>query len=183
MIFNLQLESNVYKIGRQSNEKPIKNIIDNKPNNFDGIATKKRYKLYVIIGAKIFYVGIAKVPISARFHYGVSCRKSMGKGYHGYKWLDELNNGKKLDLFIFGFKGLQCNTDFTKNNTYQKGKQDPQKIVAETIEAELVYIIRKNTNEWCKYQNEIHFHNLGEQPKNTAKEIYKNLRKHISYLR
>ena len=44
----------------------------------------------------------------------------------------------------------------------------------ESVEAELVYLVRNKTGKWPKNQNEIHFNNFEiEKAKQVAEKIYK----------
>ncbi|MDY0987070.1 GIY-YIG nuclease family protein [Flavobacterium sp. CFBP9031] len=93
------------------------------------------YKIYVLhTNNKVLYVGTTKRSIKNRLNGGLNAD---GKnGYHGYKW----KNLNTIKILIWNFKDL-----------------DKEKI--ENIEAELVYIIRKETGRWPELQNEIHFNN------------------------
>lgn len=104
-------------------------------------------KLYLIMDNNEFvYVGITKQAISARFRYGF---KANGKnGYHGYKW----KNKSLIKLFIWRFETLTIEQ-------------------LESIEAELVYSIRKKTGNWPRNQNEIHFNNNFFEAEKIANEI------------
>lgn len=81
-------------------------------------------------------------------------------GYQGYKWIDLLlgadRNNIFVDAFLFG-------PEF-----------DERRPFIEAVEGELVYLVRKETEGWPDYQNEIHFSN---QPGAyaTASEMYETL--------
>lgn len=108
-------------------------------------------KLYLVKHkSKIIYVGITTQSITNRLKQGLN---ASGKyGYHGYKW-KQLGN---VTLHVFFF-----------NNDLER---------AETVEAEVVYLIRRNTGFWPEYQNEIHFHfNATDQEKRMAEFIYKKV--------
>lgn len=124
-----------------------------KVRNFEKPVTESRlYKIYLVRDKlSVVYVGVTSQSIATRLRYGLSPK---GKnGYHGYKW-KHLN---KVDLFIF------C---FNKRNTEE----------IETIEAEIVYLIRNRTESWPKYQTEIHFHNLTKKEKKAARLIYETIK-------
>jgi hypothetical protein len=111
------------------------------------------YKVYVFKNEnKIFYVGITRQRVSSRLAGGYRSYNTalkLGKslnGYSGYKLIKRLRNSE-IDLWVFPLKGL-------------RGTVEKKYKCAESIEAEIVYGIRKKTNEWPLFQNEIHFHNL-----------------------
>jgi len=110
--------------------------------------TEKRYKLYVIKkNKKILYIGITRQSLSNRFRLGFSA--DGGNGYHGYKWKDI----KKVKVLVWIFD------NYSENQL-------------ENIEAELVYLVRNNTNSWPYFQNEIHFNNNFAKGKKVAEKIF-----------
>lgn len=121
-----------------------------KINNFEQPATKNKLpKLYVVkSGAKVIYIGIASRNMRSRLRYGFQAK---GKGgYHGYKWKDL----SEVDILIWYFP---------------KEKMDRIK----ALEAELVYLVRKNSGEWPSYQTEIHFRNTTDDEVRAAEEIFR----------
>ncbi len=131
----------------------VNNIIDlleNKNiNKFSFPLTGNQFKIYALTDKNnIIYVGSTKSSIKNRLRYGLKMNGQ--NGYHGYKW-------KKLPtvrLFVW------CFEDY-----------DREKV--ESVEAELVFLIRTKTGKWPAHQNEIHFNNLfiptGQQ---VAEKIY-----------
>lgn len=116
---------------------------------------KKIPKLYIISHDNVpIYVGITVQPIRNRLNYGFSA-VGVG-GYHGYAWRKKSKkvDMKKVDMFVW----------FLKNST---AKND-----IETVEAEVVYEIRKH-GQWPKYQTEIHFHHSSAEHRKWAKKILK----------
>ena len=115
--------------------------------------TSNNYKLYVLTDPEsILYVGTTKSSIKNRLRSGLFAD---GKnGYYGYKW-----KGLSLvKLYVWCFEELD-------------------KMKAESIEAELVYLIRKKTGRWPIYQNEIHFNNhYTFEGKAIAKKLFEQLR-------
>ena len=111
-------------------------------------ATKSKLpKIYIIRhNTKIVYVGITTQSISNRLRYGLGAEGR--NGYHGYKW----KNLNEIDLFVFFF-----------NDSIEK---------IETVEAEIVYLIRSKTGVWPEYQTEIHFHNATQKEKAAARQIF-----------
>ncbi len=104
-------------------------------DKFEHPLTSNQYKIYVLTDIEdILYVGTTKTSIKNRLRYGLNAD---GKsGYHGYKW----KALPTVKLYVWCFDDL-----------------DKEKI--ESIEAELVYLVRKETGKWPIYQNEIHFNN------------------------
>lgn len=136
-------------------------------NAFRTIKPKSKYILYVVKEANtFFYVGITTQKIQTRLSgsyraYKNRYNKQQYNGYSGYKWIEGcLNNKKHLDLYLFELPSESNSADIKK--------------FSEAIEAELVYCIRAETNQWPKYQHEIHFHNI-ETAKKIASEIFKKL--------
>lgn len=127
-----------------------------KVNTFKKPVTDKDVsKLYVVKHrSKIIYVGFTSQGIRNRLRYGL---KAEGKrGYHGYQW----KNLSNVNLLVWCFPG----------KTYKR---------IEAIEAELVYLIRKDTGQWPKCQTEIHFHNTSGNEIKEAKMIFEESRKKI----
>lgn len=108
-------------------------------------------KLYIIKkNGDYLYVGTTMQSLTTRIRYGL---KADGKtGYHGYKWKYK----KKVELYVWCFDGLK-------------------KIQIESIEAEVVFLIRKKTGHWPATQNEIHFNNEFVGSKIFAEKIFKRI--------
>ena len=107
---------------------------------FSGRAASKLPKLYLVSAEEQltpFYVGITKQPMRNRLRLGWNA--SGDSGYYGYAWRHRVTHAY-LDLW--------CHTDPPAENPC---------LDAETIEAELVYLIRK-AGQWPRHQTEIHFH-------------------------
>jgi len=120
------------------------------------VTKNKVQKLYVIKhNNEMIYAGITSQSVSNRLRYGITANGN--KGYHGYMWKD-LNKGESLDILIWLF-------------------EDMKRIEVESIEAELVYLYRKEKGRWLEYQQEIHFHNSGEDVQGTAEDIFKIINK------
>lgn len=117
-------------------------------------AEGKRSKLYVIsYNKKPIYVGITRQNIRNRLRMGF---RAEGKGgYHGYKWRREL---KKVEMAIW---------------YDERGKSQDD---IEAIEAELVFLIRKNYKQWPKFQTEIHFHQSSRGHVRVAERIFQHLK-------
>lgn len=105
-------------------------------------------KLYAVKSkGEVIYIGITSQSIRNRLNYGLQAEGE--QGYYGYKW----KNLKDVEVYIWCFP-----------------KKKPAKV--EAIEAELVYLFRKNKHKWPKYQTEIHFHNASNKEKETANSIF-----------
>lgn len=105
-------------------------------------------KLYVVKhGDDIIYVGHTLQPMANRLRTGF---KAQGEhGYWGYQWKDL----EWVNLLIWFFP-------------------NEERYRVEAIEAELVYLVRRNTGRWPQGQTEIHFHNVPEETRAVATEIY-----------
>ncbi len=138
-----------------------KKDIEGKITNFKHPITAQRVpKIYILKqNEELVYVGYASQSIGTRLGQGI--RANGGNGYHGYKW----KQTEELQLLVFVF------------SQQLKGKKNdadkPYILLAEAIEAELVYLIREETGKWPRFQNEIHFNNENlEKAKEIAAEIY-----------
>jgi len=109
----------------------------------------KRPKLYIIkSGSEVIYIGQTTQSMRTRIRYGL---KAEGEtGYYGYKWKDLV----EVEVLVWCF---------------------PNKSVeyVEAIEGELVFLFRKRTGRWPRYQMEIHFHNAFENEIEVAEAILK----------
>lgn len=130
-----------------------------------------RRKLYVILNdEEIWYVGETINPIKIRFQRSFVTHRSYirhGKpsssGYRGYKWIEDAEKLDSLDVLATTFPDKEM------------GKKR-----IEAIEGELVYLVRKSTNNWPIHQNEIHFWNEREDinttvVKSVAEDIFKSV--------
>jgi hypothetical protein len=119
-------------------------------NSFHQRLTRvKVAKLYVLKENDTYlYVGTTLQSLTSRFRYGLAAD---GKnGYHGYKWKDK----ERVRLYVWCFEELN-------------------KIEIESIEAELVFLIRHKTGLWPLRQNEIHFNNEYAEGRNIAAKLYR----------
>ncbi|MDR6966120.1 hypothetical protein J2X31_000113 [Flavobacterium arsenatis] len=127
---------------------------------------RERRKVYIVhSNQEILYVGEAGSSVLKRFQRGCTAfnykvkNSQARRGYQGYKWLNkELNKARTLDVLVVVF-----------DESY-----DLKRDFIEAVEGELVYLIRSETNEWPRFQNEIHFSNC-VGAKETAEEIFENL--------
>ena len=109
-------------------------------------------KLYVVHdhGCPI-YVGITKQPIAARLRFGWSAD---GKhGYHGYAWRHAFESvGFDVWYQSLAASGGRLND-------------------LETIEAEVVYLLRRRYRQWPEFQTEIHFHHSTASHRKIARQV------------
>ena len=106
--------------------------------NFSGQASLKTPKLYIISsGNKPLYVGETKQRVNDRLRGGF---KASGEhGYYGYDWRRNLTQAD-VDVWV------------------QDEGDTSTKLEIETVEAEVVFLIRKEFGQWPAHQTEIHFH-------------------------
>lgn len=133
----------------------------------NGIALtdEERRKVYIVHSDKeVLYVGEAHTSMKMRMQRGYTAFNYLQKnnkrrnGYGGYKWLDRTENTERtliLSVAIFG----------------EEFDGDEKRKIIEAIEGELVYLVRNKTEQWPKFQNEIHFHN-DDHAKKTAENIW-----------
>lgn len=114
-------------------------------------APGKGPKLYLVTSKKeIVYVGISRQSLAARLRYGFNAN---GKnGYHGYRWA-KTNGRYCVHCWLF---------DETLDDKE-----------LETIEAEIVFLLRKDTEQWPKHQTEIHFHESTKYHRQIAARLTK----------
>lgn len=144
--YQLKLED---VISHGLNKKRVKKEV-----HFDPIVNKSGLsKLYVVKANKEFvYVGIARQGMSARLRYGLHpSGQHISHGYHGYQW----KHLKSVEIYVWLYPENKKRLD-----------------VVESVEAELVFLIRKNTGAWPKYQTEIHFHQPSGKIIKEAQEIF-----------
>ena len=124
---------------------------DNTPK-FSGVAASKMPKLYIAsIDSIPVYVGITKRRMSERLRYGWNA--SGQHGYQGYAWR---RKGTNAVLHVWG----------DEDQVSERNHLD-----LETVEAEIVYLIRMN-GQWPAFQTEIHFHPSTPEHRRVAEEIF-----------
>jgi hypothetical protein len=116
-------------------------------------STEKHPKLYTLAaGGKLLYVGIASQSMSSRLSSGF---RAKGKGgYHGYKWKTLRH---RLALSVW---------------TADREDKPATLRDLETIEAEVAFLCRQQSEQWPEYQHEIHFYSSLPVHREAAKEIY-----------
>jgi hypothetical protein len=124
-----------------SEGRPFEITDDNGKPNFTAPATSSFPKLYIVTArgeAAPIYVGITRQSIRTRLRLGWTAKGQ--SGYYGYRWR---RDHKEVALDVW------CDTDPEE----QKSLLD-----VETIEAEIVFLIRQKRGQWPSHQTEIHFH-------------------------
>jgi hypothetical protein len=121
-------------------------------NRFSGLATNDLPKLYIVsVKGKPVYVGLTRQVVRSRLRIGM---KADGKnGYHGYAWR---RNNKSATLNVW------CHMDAKGRNVAD----------IETVEAEVVFLIRQHMDQWPASQTEIHFHPSNAKHREAAKKIF-----------
>jgi hypothetical protein len=122
---------------------------------FVASAERPGHKIYIVkVGRKFHYIGMTKQALGDR----------MKQGFYG--------NGKRKYLYMW--RHLPKAEIFV----WRAGQRWWRAI--ETIEAELVFFVRRDFNRWPEHQVEIHFHNpeaRGVQgARRTAKRLYAELK-------
>ena len=107
--------------------------------HFVAPVTTRAPKLYVVsAGTELIYVGQTVQSIRARMRLGFSADGA--GGYYGYAWR---HHYAAVDLRIW---------------LLEDAPEDTELIDLQTIEAELVYLLRHRRSQWPSYQTEIHFY-------------------------
>jgi hypothetical protein len=117
-------------------------------------------KVYVVsYRGQIVYVGSTRQSVRTRLSGAL--RASGQNGYYGPAW-KESTAALSLDVWILdgvvGEKAKRCMT-------------------AETVEAEVVFLVRQRDSNWPAHQTEIHFHPSDAQHRKVAESIYDEIRK------
>ncbi len=150
--------------GEEEKRVIAKKECDGKTTNFKRPVTlNKTPKIYILKrNDEIVYVGYASQSIGTRLSQGIKAKGL--NGYHGYKW----KQVDQLDLIVYVF-------DQELNGSKHENDK-PFTLLAEAVEAELVYKIREETGEWPEFQNEIHFNNKERDlAKRIAGEMYEEI--------
>ncbi|MGX9120585.1 hypothetical protein ACWTU6_28600 [Mesorhizobium sp. BHbsci] len=120
-------------------------------SRFSGIAKSLVPKLYVAsIDGKPIYVGITKRGMQQRLRYGWNAAGN--SGYYGYAWRHQ---GAEAVLDVWAHA-----------DAVDRNQRD-----IETVEAEVVYLIRRRTGQWPTFQTEIHFYASTDVHRRIAEQI------------
>ncbi|MDR6819580.1 hypothetical protein J2X76_004772 [Neorhizobium sp. 2083] len=124
---------------------------------FSGEMTSKKPKLYIFSRDGVpIYVGATVRSMSSRLATGWTAE---GKGgYYGYGFRHE---GSAVDLDVW--------YDSDPVKLREDGKRSGSDI--ETVEAEVVYLLRHRTGQWPAYQTEIHFYQSNADHRESAERI------------
>ena len=118
---------------------------------FSGPATSKKPKLYVVAhNQQPLYVGVTRQSIRDRLRAGFQAKGN--HGYYGYQWRHSLSSAD-VDIWL------------------QKGGDMDNMADIETVEAEVVFLIRQNSGQWPEFQTEIHFHRSNAMHRVAAQKI------------
>ena len=123
--------------------------------HFTAPATTRIPKLYVISLAGVpGYIGITSQSVSSRLRFGL---RAIGQhGYHGYRW----RNQRSLALDIWCLTGAPSNR---------------ASIEIKSIEAEVVFLIRQQFDQWPEFQTEIHFYPSKSFHRDAAARVLRHL--------
>ena len=121
---------------------------------FAAAAERRGHKVYVVKDGREFcYIGMTRQALSDRMNQGFYGK---GKRKYLYMW----RHLAKVDIYI-----------------WRAGR--PWWRLIETIEAELAFFVRRDTDRWPEHQVEIHFHNpnpdLASGARNQAELLYSQL--------
>ena len=136
---------------------------------FSGPASRPVPKLYVVSHKqRPIYVGVTKQRLGDRMRQGL--QSDGDHGYYGYAW----RHLKRATVDIWLLEG----NDPDKATVEEvKPEEDyPGKITIETVEAEVVFLIRQKYGAWPQYQTEIHFHPSESTHRNAAQDVIRHYR-------
>lgn len=131
----------------------------NSSGTFLGSSARAGPKLYVVVsnGSPI-YVGVTRQSLARRFRLGWKADGS--SGYYGY---------------AFRHKMTRATVDvWTLSRHY--GTDRRATLAIETIEAEVVFLLRKRSGQWPQYQTEIHFHASDTRHREAASAVLSRYR-------
>lgn len=134
--------------------KQFKVLASDGSNVFRGMASGRGAKLYVFSSnGHPIYVGVTIQKIRNRLRYGW---QAQGRGgYYGYAFRKHLAQAALDIWYLEPRRGINSKVDL------------------ETIEAELVFLIRKR-GQWPMFQTEIHFHQSDKEHRNLAAEVLRH---------
>lgn len=120
---------------------------------FSGLANRKIPKLYVVVAeGRVIYIGITRQTMSSRLHGGFT---ATGKhGYHGYAWP---HKHTQASLYVWA----------------AREDAGSSLLDVETVEAEVVLLVRQRTRQWPSGQTEIHFHPSSQVHRKAATAVWK----------
>lgn len=144
-----------FKVTYDPTEKQI--LCERGRNKFSDPLTSKKPKIYVFSrGGKPIYVGATIQSMSTRLRLGWSADGT--GGFYGYRFRKQ---GSEVDLDVW--------VDFDAVTPRPEDEKSGSDI--ETIEAEIVYLLRHRTGEWPAFQTEIHFYQSGDDHRREAEKV------------
>ena len=163
--------------GDGNNSKRIVSVKDADGKETTFCTEKGLLKLYVVsTKGKPIYVGRTKQPFRTRLNYGLKANGK--KGYSGYLWRDYFKQ-VTIDIWnmTLGNEDFESMKDDPSIKRAKGGNEIKKGILVETVEAEVVLLIRQIYGQWPKYQSEIHFHQSQSTHIEEAKKIINHYRK------
>ncbi len=130
----------------------IKSVLaHNGDSKFSGEASKRVPKIYIISKDKVpLYVGETRQIVRNRLRTGFN---AIGEhGYYGYDWRRNIQDAD-VDVWV-----------------QVEGDTETKREI-ETVEAEVVYLIRQEFGQWPAHQTEIHFHPSNPVHRKEARKI------------
>lgn len=164
-----QIEFDLELTYSNKNRKVRSRILYENNNRIDKSVLKGNIIYVIFDGNEILYVGETSTDIRKRLSSGLQKFNSYKKenravgGYKGHKFFELCSKNRKsklLKIKVFPLKSTL------------KGKKD--KLLRESVEGELCWIVRTKTGKWPACQNEIHFHN-DNKALTLANKIFNNL--------
>ena len=106
------------------------------------------------VGAKVYVVSVNQTPVYVgATTQAIKVRLNQGlKAKYGYKWKDL----GRATISVWMLEGAD-------------------KMDMETVEGEVVFLIRQQCDKWPEYQNEIHFHESCDAHRAAARKIFNQL--------
>lgn len=136
-------------------------LCEKQTSKFSGLMTSKKPKLYIFSrDGKPLYVGATVQSMSARLSLGWKDNES---GYYGFQLRHE---GSEVDLDVW------VDTDPVQPRI--NGRRSGSDI--ETVEAEVVYLLRHRTGQWPAFQTEIHFYQSADRHREQAETVLRHYR-------
>ena len=126
-------------------------------NKFSGHMTSGKPKLYIFSrDGKPIYVGATVQKMASRLNLGWKA-KGVG-GYHGYRFRHE-GTEVNLDVWVDTDEVQKTSADLRSGSDI------------ETVEAEIVYLLRHRTGQWPAFQTEIHFYQSDGTHREAAEKV------------
>ena len=127
----------------------------NGDSKFRGRAAARRPKLYVVSrNRRPFYVGIAVQGMRGRLRLG--WKANLKTGYRGYAWRRHYSDAALHIWYLEPAQGAS-------------GRRE-----IETIEAEVVFGLRRAKRQWPRHQTEIHFHPSSTEHRKLAANVLRH---------